>query len=78
MKYPRVTVIWDDACSSDPWQEADKIDPSPKRCYTTGYMIKRTKDAIVISHTVSDDGDACCVITIPVKMAKVIRKVVDK
>ena len=72
MKYPLVTVVWDDACSRTGWQPADSVDPTPKRCSSSGYLVKRTKDAVVLMGTVTADGDACNGIVIPRTMVKVV------
>jgi len=74
MKYPLVTVVWDDACSSGRWQSIAELTGTPKRCNTTGYLLKKTKESVVVSHTVSADGDTCCELTIPTQMVKVVKR----
>lgn len=69
-------VEWIDANSSVGWQGKDEIEKDAKvsRCYSIGYVIKETKEEIVIATTVSDD-EANCWIAIPKDWIRKRRKV---
>ncbi len=64
-KLELVSVEWFDACSRDPWTPIEDSKGCPKVCYSVGYLIHNDKDSITVAGTVSEDGDACCAITIP-------------
>ena len=53
---PLVYVEWlDHADTNDqPWQEVADLDAEPPVCRTVGWIVKRTKTAYVIAHTLAD------------------------
>jgi hypothetical protein len=83
MKEPRLVYVeWVDAHSSDRWQSLldAKLNMSETMsCKTIGYQISRTKDFIVIAHTIAWEDDPCpttCgVLHIPMKCIKLIKEV---
>jgi hypothetical protein len=75
-KYPLVVVTWHDACSTDPWTGVDELEPSPLVCTTVGFLISKARAAwLAVASTISDDGDACCVMHIPAGCVISIKKV---
>lgn len=69
-----VTVEWVDAHSEDAWTDIEEIDNSPMVCRTVGYLIKETKQTVSVAGTVSDDGQACCIMHIPRAWIRWIKK----
>jgi hypothetical protein len=68
-------VEWIDANSHAGWQDRSEIakDASVSRCYSIGFVIKETKEELVIATTVSDD-EANCWIAIPKSWIRKRRK----
>jgi len=65
-----VTIVWYDAYSLDSWckKEVSLIQSvEPMMCDTTGYLLSKNKDTIVICHTYNKDGQVCGVMSIPRK-----------
>jgi len=85
MKEPKLVYVeWTDAHSSDRWQTIlnAKIDMSEMmNCKTVGYQISKTKDCIIIAHTISwEDSETCqqllCgLLHIPMKCIKLIKEI---
>ena len=73
MKYKRITVEWLDACSTDEWTEIKDVDGTPKKVYTSGWLVKEDKDYLSVAGTISDDGDCACIMHIPRKMIRRVR-----
>ena len=63
-------VHWVDAFSQDAWHNIGSVVPSVLDTYTFGYVVGENKEAIAISSTINDAGDACCIINIPKKWIK--------
>ena len=80
MKEPKIISIeWYDAHSSDKWQsivEAKLNMSEMMLCNTIGYEISRTKNFIVVAHTLAwqddDTPTTCGVLHIPMKCIKTI------
>ncbi len=75
MKTPLVHVIWDDAFSTDAWTPILNLDKRTEVCHSVGFLVAKTPELVVVAGTVSEDGEACCVIHIPRRMVKSITKV---
>jgi hypothetical protein len=55
-KLPFVEVWWDDASATNEWDEGDLKDDG-LLVLTKGFLIKETKTAYYVTHTVSRDTD---------------------
>ena len=71
-------VTWDDAASlSLGWQQDEEIQPKQQLAHTLGFVLKRTKEHLVIASTVDDEKASNHHFQIPRKMIleqKVIAK----
>jgi hypothetical protein len=72
--YPLVYVTWEDAYSTDDWTELADLSEENHLCASTGYLVRKSKDVLVVAGTVSADGQACCVIHIPRRMVKAVER----
>lgn len=63
--FPLVEVEWLDAMSVDAWTDyTDTAEFRPATCRTVGYQIIYSDTFMSLAGTIND-GDACCVMTIP-------------
>jgi hypothetical protein len=73
-RYPLTVVTWKDACSTDPWTSVDDLEAKPMFCTTIGFLISKPKaDCLLLASTLSDEGDACCVMHIPTGCVVAVR-----
>ena len=71
-KFKKVEVVWHDAYSTDDWTSIDELDEKPLVCSSIGWLVKKTKAAIVVAGTINATGGACCSINIPRGMVQKI------
>lgn len=78
LKTPIVEVEWTDASGKSRWGQLEEyLAHHPHPCRTAGYLIRRTKEEILIALTQSEDGQLNGAIAIPiqwVKKIKILRK----
>ena len=75
-RYPVVQVVWHDAFSKDAWKSVEDLralDAGHATIDTVGYLIRRDKKCIIVSHSISredeaHEDEACCSICIPLGM----------
>lgn len=72
MKLKIVEVVWEDACSSDPWTRSTKV-MDQLRCVTVGYLLKRDKNAVHLAASVNEAGQRSSTWRIPAGMVKKVR-----
>jgi len=62
-----VRIVWHDAwhVSAGEWFDPDVLDPVPCECITVGLLIRESPDAVLIAHTVQEDGDCTGGFVIP-------------
>jgi len=54
--YPIVYVEWTDTATEDAWQlTEDAVNNDPHPAFTTGWLLKETKNVLYISHSYSPD-----------------------
>lgn len=75
MKTPLVHVVWADAYSTDAWTRLTELGTDVSVCHSVGFLVSRSAKSIVVAGTVSEDGEACCVMHIPKGMVMSITKV---
>ena len=66
MKVPSIVEVhWLDAHTVDEWHE--ELDSEPRACLTSGYLVKETKNSVVIAVGIDIKSPVtyCSVITIP-------------
>ena len=80
MTFKKVTVMWYDAHSNDGWKSLDNalgIASEMLLCETTGYQLLKTKELIVVSHTVAIEKDGTVSVLghlhIPIRCVKSIK-----
>lgn len=69
---------WDDACSIDEWHNPLEEPCEPAVCYAAGIVVAETDKAVKIAASVTNFGDACCAITIPlvnIKKRKLLKEI---
>jgi hypothetical protein len=71
-KYKKVDVLWSDAYSTDAWTDLADVETTDLECLSSGWLVKQTKDVIVVAGTINTSGMACCMIHIPRGMVKKI------
>lgn len=67
-KRPRPALVkWLDACDAAPeWTDADKVAASrPVACQSVGFLLTEDDDRVVLTTSVTEDGDAANGIVIP-------------
>ena len=53
-----VLVSWEDSTAyGSVWQALDGMDWSLHKCHSAGYLIKESKDFVILVQTVCDDND---------------------
>ena len=57
------TIKWRDANSYSGWWDIEDV--KPLNAITTGYVVKETKEFIVIASTIAENGQVNGVISIP-------------
>jgi hypothetical protein len=58
MKFSIVMVVWDDATELDGWTDGDE-EIKPCLVYSVGYLVRKTKDHIVLAQDIAADGMQC-------------------
>jgi len=72
-KHQIVLVKWEDSANWRGWRNKEQLkDIKPTICYSSGILIKRTKQCIAVSHSVGD-GDTGDTMVIPRKCVKDIK-----
>lgn len=67
-----VEVLWEDACSSDPWSRS--TEPlEPCICVTVGIMLGRDKNGIYLAGAINDGGQKSSRWRIPAGMIRKVR-----
>jgi hypothetical protein len=67
-----VEVIWEDACSSDPWSRSkDQLEPCI--CITVGIQLSRDKKGIFLCAAMNDGGQRSSRWRIPAGMIRKVR-----
>lgn len=57
MKQPKLIYVeWVDHASGDGWARPEHVDPTPLRCATIGWLLKETKDTLVLNGTACENG----------------------
>ena len=51
-----IMVHWYDAVSDNSWLKIDDVHPSTGLTQSVGFLVKETKEAIVLSHTYDPDS----------------------
>lgn len=67
-KRPRPALVhWTDACDAAPeWTDAAKVAASrPVRCQSVGFVLASDDERVVLTTSVTEDGDAANGIVIP-------------
>lgn len=66
-KYRMVVVEWMDAAIyGHGWEDTDAIaERKPQKCVSIGFLVRQSKTEVVITQTLSDDGQALNQIVIP-------------
>jgi hypothetical protein len=54
-----VLVEWVDSASAHGWNHIDAINPALKVCTSVGFLIKETKDNLIVASSLSFDPDLC-------------------
>ena len=54
-----VRIEWHDAyhVNAGQWFDPDALDPEPCNCITVGLLIRESSDAVMVAHTVQENGD---------------------
>jgi hypothetical protein len=68
MKRDRMVLVeWNDAASTDGWRDRDAAvrDMTPLRCCSVGYVLKSTRQYIVMAASTSESGNVSQVGCIP-------------
>lgn len=64
-------IQWYDASSDHGWQETKDVTPHKALTYSVGFVVKETKQAIVLANTWDQESETCnCIMTIPIGMIK--------
>ena len=70
-------IEWWDACTEHGWMDLEELnkDNNLTKCVTLGFIVKESKQAIVVSHTIAEDGFNSY-ISIPAKWVIVKKRIV--
>ena len=74
-KYPLVEITWNDSSSSTGWQS--KPETALLQCWSAGYLVHRSRQAVVIALNCSSEQSANSfgdTMTIPARCVKRIRR----
>ena len=64
-------IQWYDASSDHGWQDCKDVGAHKGLTYSVGFVIKETKQAVVLANTWDEESDTCnCLMTIPLGMIK--------
>jgi hypothetical protein len=74
MKLPIVVVTWVDAHTSHGWEGVDEADAEGSTCYTVGFLIRSSRDAITVASSSDRNGNYNSRITIPRGMVRTIKR----
>ncbi len=74
MKFDVVKCYWRDAQTYDTWHELSEIEDECPLICSVGFLVKSTKDIIVIATTVAMDGMSNAGISIPIGMIEKMEK----
>lgn len=68
MKFPLVSLEWDDAQTDTGWVDHTEIKTEHAVAITIGFLVKESSEHVVIASTVGEDGSTNGRIQIPKKM----------
>lgn len=72
VRFKIVEVIWEDACSSDPWTRSREV-LDRLNCVTVGYLLKRDAEALHLAASLNESGQRSSTWRIPVGMVRKVR-----
>lgn len=58
-KRPLVLVEWDDTTTNEGWAMVENLTSEPVHCISVGWIVRKTKIALVLAGMRSLDEDAC-------------------
>ena len=70
-RHPLVAIEWDDASTLTlGWQQDAEIKPVPQIAYTVGFLLKKTKDHLVVHSTFDAESATNHHFQIPTRMVR--------
>ncbi len=79
MKYPfpLVEITWVDAGTGHGWEQAEELEATAFEVVTVGFLVRESKDALVIASTVCPEKTCNSRITVPTGMVRTRRVLKD-
>jgi hypothetical protein len=69
-------IEWEDAASDGgDWESYDETTLDPIKTYTVGWLVKQTKQYVVVCHTINAEDSTAGRMVVPYRMLKSIRTV---